>query len=44
MAEVSLRNVTKRFDAIEAVRGIDLDIPDNELVVQIGRASCRDRV
>ena len=40
MAEVSLRNVTKRFDAIEAVRGIDLDIPDNELVVLVGPSGC----
>src|SRR5215831_15536562 len=40
MAEVSLRNVTKRFDAVEAVRGIDLDIPDNELVVLVGPSGC----
>ena len=40
MAEVSLRNVTKRFDAVEAVRGINLDIPDNELVVLVGPSGC----
>jgi multiple sugar transport system ATP-binding protein len=40
MAEVSLRNVTKRFDTIEAVRGINLDIPDNELVVLVGPSGC----
>jgi multiple sugar transport system ATP-binding protein len=40
MAEVSLRNVTKRFDTVEAVRGIDLDIPDNELVVLVGPSGC----
>ena len=40
MAEVSLRNVTKRFDAFEAVRGINLDIPDNELVVLVGPSGC----
>jgi len=40
MAEVSLRNVTKRFDAIEAVRGVNLDIPDNELVVLVGPSGC----
>src|ERR1700724_4224554 len=33
MAEVSLRNVVKRFDNVEAVRSINLDIPDNEFVV-----------
>jgi len=40
MAEVSLRNVTKRFDDIEAVHGINLDIPDNELVVLVGPSGC----
>src|SRR5262244_844532 len=40
MADVSLRNVTKRFDAVEAVRSIDLDIPDNELVVLVGPSGC----
>src|SRR5215472_8837034 len=40
MAEVSLRNVTKCFDNVDAVRGIDLDIPDNELVVLVGPSGC----
>ena len=40
MAEVSLRNVTKRFDDVEAVRGINLDIPDNEFVVLVGPSGC----
>ena len=40
MAEVSLRNVVKRFDNIEAVRSIDLDIPDNEFVVLVGPSGC----
>jgi multiple sugar transport system ATP-binding protein len=40
MAEVSLRDVTKRFDAVEAVRGINLDIADNELVVLVGPSGC----
>jgi ABC-type sugar transport system ATPase subunit len=40
MAEVSLRNVTKRFDTVEAVRGINLDIPDNELIVLVGPSGC----
>ena len=40
MAEVSLRNVTKRFDTVEAVRGINLDIPDNEFVVLVGPSGC----
>src|ERR1700756_970312 len=40
MAEVALRNVVKRFDEVEAVRSIDLDIPDNEFVVLVGPSGC----
>jgi multiple sugar transport system ATP-binding protein len=40
MAEVALRNVTKRFDDVEAVRSINLDIPDNEFVVLVGPSGC----
>jgi multiple sugar transport system ATP-binding protein len=40
MAEVALRNVVKRFDEVEAVRNIDLDIPNNELVVLVGPSGC----
>jgi multiple sugar transport system ATP-binding protein len=40
MAEVALRNVTKRFDNIEAVRSINLDIPENEFVVLVGPSGC----
>jgi multiple sugar transport system ATP-binding protein len=40
MAEVALRSVVKRFDDVEAVRSIDLDIPDNEFVVLVGPSGC----
>jgi multiple sugar transport system ATP-binding protein len=40
MAQVSLRNVVKRFDSTEAVRGIDLDIADHEFVVLVGPSGC----
>jgi multiple sugar transport system ATP-binding protein len=40
MAEVALRNVTKRFDDVEAVRSINLDIPNNEFVVLVGPSGC----
>jgi len=33
MADVTLRKVVKRYDDVEAVRGIDLDIADHEFVV-----------
>jgi len=40
MAEVRLRRVVKTFDAVEAVRGIDLDIADHEFVVLVGPSGC----
>jgi multiple sugar transport system ATP-binding protein len=40
MAEVALRNVVKRYDNVEAVRSISLDIPDNEFVVLVGPSGC----
>ena len=40
MADVVLRNVVKRFDEVEAVRNISLDIPDNEFLVLVGPSGC----
>src|SRR5712672_3656868 len=40
MADVALRSVVKRFDDVEAVRSIDLDIPNNEFVVLVGPSGC----
>jgi multiple sugar transport system ATP-binding protein len=40
MAEVMLRKVVKRYDNVEAVRGIDLDIADHEFVVLVGPSGC----
>src|ERR1700686_4967671 len=40
MADVTLRKVTKRYDEVEAVRGIDLDIADHEFVVLVGPSGC----
>ena len=40
MAEVSLRKVVKRYDEVEAVRGIDLDIADHEFAVLVGPSGC----
>ena len=34
MADVQLRKLVKRYDEVEAVRGIDLDIADHELVLE----------
>src|SRR5690242_8802637 len=40
MAEVVLQQVVKRFGDVEAVRAIDLNIPDNEFVVLVGPSGC----
>ena len=40
MAEVSLRKVVKKYDGGEAVKGIDLEIADNEFVVLVGPSGC----
>ena len=40
MAEVRLRKIVKRYDMVEAVRGIDLDIADHEFVVLVGPSGC----
>jgi multiple sugar transport system ATP-binding protein len=40
MAQVLLRNVVKRFDDTDAVRGISLDIADKEFVVLVGPSGC----
>jgi multiple sugar transport system ATP-binding protein len=40
MADVRLRKIVKRYDEVEAVRGIDLDIADHEFVVLVGPSGC----
>jgi multiple sugar transport system ATP-binding protein len=40
MAEVALRQVVKKYGDVEAVRTIDLDIPNNEFVVLVGPSGC----
>src|SRR6516225_7789318 len=40
MAEVALHKVVKTYDAVPAVRGIDLDIADHEFVVLVGPSGC----
>src|SRR5438067_11879212 len=40
MADVALRDVLHRFDNVEAVRQISLDIPDKEFVVLVGPSGC----
>ncbi len=40
MADVVLHSLAKTFGTVEAVRGIDLTIPDNEFVVLVGPSGC----
>jgi len=40
MAEVSLRNVGKRYDDVVAVNDVNLEIPNHEFVVLVGPSGC----
>ena len=40
MAALSLRGVTKRFDRLTVVHGVDLEIADGEFVVLVGPSGC----
>src|ERR1700726_4337019 len=40
MAEVALRNVSKKYDDVEAVRNVNLEIPDKEFLVVVGPSGC----
>ncbi len=40
MADVKITGLHKRFGAVHAVRGIDLDIPDGEFTVLVGPSGC----
>ena len=46
MAPVSLEQINKVYaNGFHAVKDLDLDVRDGEfMVLEIGRASCRDRV
>lgn len=40
MARVLLKNVWKRFDAVEAVKNVNLEIKDQEFLVLVGPSGC----
>jgi ABC-type sugar transport system ATPase subunit len=40
LATLSLRGLSKRFDAAEAVAGIDLEVGEHEFVVLVGPSGC----
>src|SRR5204862_2400739 len=40
MAQLALKGLRKQFGAVEAVRGIDLDVAHQEFVVLVGPSGC----
>src|SRR6186713_183166 len=40
MARLTLKGLAKQFGAVEAVRGIDLDVAHEEFVVLVGPSGC----
>ena len=40
MATVTLRDIRKRFDDLEVIKGVDLDIEDRRFVVFVGPSGC----
>ena len=40
MAEIQLRDLWKRYDDVDAVRGINLDIAHNEFIALVGPSGC----
>jgi multiple sugar transport system ATP-binding protein len=40
MADVTLQDVRKAFDGTEIIKGVDLDIKDNEFTVFVGPSGC----
>ncbi|MEO1020892.1 MAG: ABC transporter ATP-binding protein, partial [Pseudomonadota bacterium] len=40
MATVKLENVTKSFGELQIIKGVDLEINDNEFVVFVGPSGC----
>jgi multiple sugar transport system ATP-binding protein len=41
MAEIEFQNVTKRYpDGFEAVKQLNLDVPDGELMILVGPSGC----
>jgi multiple sugar transport system ATP-binding protein len=40
MASVTLKNIKKRYDSIEVLHGIDLEIQDREFIMFVGPSGC----
>ena len=44
MTYLEARGVVKAYGRTPALRGVTLDVAEGEIVAEIGRASCRERV
>ena len=40
MAEVTVRNVVKRYGTVQVMHGVSVDIADGEFVVLVGPSGC----
>jgi len=40
MAQVTVRNLRKAYDAVDVIHGVDMEIEDGELVVLVGPSGC----
>ena len=40
MGQVSLKGITKRYDQVEVIKGIDLDVVEGEFLVFVGPSGC----
>ncbi|BDA84418.1 ABC transporter ATP-binding protein [Aureimonas sp. SA4125] len=40
MAEVSVKNIVKRYGSVQVIHGVDVDIKDGEFVVLVGPSGC----
>jgi multiple sugar transport system ATP-binding protein len=40
MGQVSLRGIRKRYDQVEVIKGVDLEVRDGELLVFVGPSGC----
>jgi multiple sugar transport system ATP-binding protein len=40
MSRVELRGIEKRFDDVQALRGLDLEVPDGAFLVMLGPSGC----